>query len=153
MAKMRETDISNFEKLGIKQTGTKNALIYMPFYLACYQSESKKRYVLFPPSIVNSVSLFAKIKGALGKTKVKQLLVPRFKAITPFLNELLKLIEQDAVFGRDISEAGEKAGMLKTDLMREKIKSGLERLKQEGWFSEKEYEAFAEPFSKARAQP
>ena len=153
MAKMRETDISNFEKLGIKQTRTKNALIHMPFYLACYQSESKKRYALFPPSIVNSVSFLAKIKGALGKAKVKQLLVPRFKAIAPFLQGLLTLIGQDAVFEREISEAGEKADMLKSDLMREKIKSGLEKLKMEGWFSEKEYESFAEPFSKARAQP
>jgi len=153
MAKMRETDISNFEKLGIKQTRTKNALIHMPFYLACYQSESKKRYALFPPSIVNSVSFLAKIKGALGKAKVKQLLVPRFKAIAPFLQGLLTLIGQDAVFEREISEAGEKADMLKSDLMREKIKSGLEKLKTEGWFSEKEYESFAEPFSKARAQP
>jgi hypothetical protein len=148
MAKMRETEISNFENLGIKQTQVKSALIYIPFYLACYQSESKKRYALFPPSIVNSVSFLAKIKGALGKTKVKQLLVPRFKTITPFLQGLLTLIGQDAVFDREISEAGEKADMLKTDLMREKIKNGLEKLKVEGWFSEKEYEAFAEPFSK-----
>jgi hypothetical protein len=153
MAKIREMDISNFERLGIKQTRTKNALIYIPFYLACYQSESKKRYALFPPSIVNSVSFLAKIKGALGKAKVKQLLVPRFKTITPFLHGLLLVIERDAVFERDISEAGEKADMLEADLMREKIKSGLERLKEEGWFSEKEYEAFAEPFSKTRAQP
>ncbi|MDI6806134.1 MAG: hypothetical protein QMD20_05690, partial [Candidatus Bathyarchaeia archaeon] len=35
MAKMRETDLSNFEMLGIKQTRVKNALIYIPFYLAC----------------------------------------------------------------------------------------------------------------------
>jgi hypothetical protein len=147
-AKMRETDISNFEKLGIKPTRTKNALIYLPFYLACYQSESKKRYALFPPSIVNSVSFLAKIKGAFGKAKVKQLLVPRFKTIAPFLQGLLTLIGQDAVFEREISEAGEKADMLKMDLTREKIKNGLEKLKAEGWFSEKEYEAFAEPFSK-----
>jgi DNA repair exonuclease SbcCD ATPase subunit len=148
IAKMRETDISNFEKLGIKQTRTKNALIYIPFYLACYQSESKKRYVLFPPFIVNSVSFLAKIKGAFGKAKVKQLLAPRFKIITSFLQGLLTLIGQYAVFEREINEAGEKADMLKTDLMREKIKNGLEKLKAEGWFSEKEYEAFAEPFSK-----
>ncbi|MGQ9506788.1 MAG: hypothetical protein ACUVTB_02875 [Candidatus Bathycorpusculaceae bacterium] len=141
-AKMRETEISNFEKLGIKQTKTKNALIYMPFYLACYQSESKKRYALFPPSIVNSVSFLAKIKGALGKAKVKQLLVPRFKTITPFLHGLLSLIERDVVFEREISEAGEKADILKTNAKREKIKDGLEKLKVEGWFSEKEYESF-----------
>ncbi|MEM3622881.1 MAG: hypothetical protein QXR76_03805 [Candidatus Bathyarchaeia archaeon] len=153
MAKMRETDISNFEKLGIRQTQVKNALVYMSFYLACYQSESKKRYALFPPSIANSVGFAAKIKGALGKAKVKQLFVPRFKAITPFLQGLLTLIGQDAVFEREVSEAGEKADILKTDSMREKIKSGLEKLKAEGWFSEKEYEAFAEPFLKTRAQP
>ncbi|MDH7477885.1 MAG: hypothetical protein QHH17_05840, partial [Candidatus Bathyarchaeota archaeon] len=153
MAKMREVEISNFEKLGIKQTRVKSALIFIPFYLACYQSESKKRYVLFPPSMVNSVSFLAKIKGALGKTKVKQLLVPRFKAISPFLQQLPTLIGQDAVFEREINEAGEKADILKTNAMREKIKSGLEKLKAEGWFSEKEYEAFAETFSKTRVQP
>ncbi|MEM3759505.1 MAG: hypothetical protein QXZ02_00155 [Candidatus Bathyarchaeia archaeon] len=153
MAKIRETDISNFEKLGIRQTQVKNALVYMSFYLACYQSESKKRYALFPPSIANSVGFAAKIKGALGKAKVKQLFVPRFKAITLFLQGLLTLIGQDAVFEREVSEAGEKADILKTDSMREKIKSGLEKLKAEGWFSEKEYEAFAEPFLKTRAQP
>ena len=153
MAKMRETEISNFENLGIKQTRVKSALIYIPFYLACYQSESKKRYALFPPSMVNSVSFLAKIKGALGKAKVKQLLVPRFKAITLFLQELPRLIERDAVFEREISEAGEKADMLKTEFIREKIKSGLEKLKAEGWFSEKEYDAFAETFSKTRVQP
>ncbi|MGQ9744267.1 MAG: hypothetical protein ACUVQW_06610 [Candidatus Bathycorpusculaceae bacterium] len=153
LTKMRETDISEFEKLGIKQKREKSTLIYIPFYMACHQSESKKRYALFPPSIVNSVSLLAKIKGALGKAKIRHFLVPRFKTITPFLQGILTLIERDAVFGREISEAGEKADILKTDLMREKIKSGLERLKEEGWFSEKEYEAFAEPFTKTRAQP
>ncbi|MEM3696916.1 MAG: hypothetical protein QXQ94_05345 [Candidatus Bathyarchaeia archaeon] len=153
MAKMREMEISNFETLGIRQTRVKSALIYIPFYVACYQFESKKRYVLFPPSIVNSVSFLAKIKGALGKTKVKQLLVPRFKAISSFLQQLPSLIGQDAVFEREISEAGEKADILKTNGMREKIKGGIEKLKAEGWFSEKEYEAFAEPFSKAPTQP
>jgi len=151
MAKMREAKLAEFEKLGIEQKQKKNALIYMPFYLVCYQSQSKRRYVPFSPSIANSISLLAKLKGALGKAKVKQLLVPRFKTLTTFLNKFPALIERDAVFEREISEASDKADMLKTNAIREQVGNGLKRLKEEGWLSEKEYEAFAETYSKTHA--
>ena len=148
MAKMREAKLAEFEKLGIEQKQKKNVLIYMPFYLVCYQSQSKRRYVPFSPSIANSISLLAKLKGALGRAKVKQLLVPRFRAITVFLNKFPALIERDAVFEREINEASDKADMLKINSMREQIGNGLKRLKEEGWLSEKEYEAFAETYAK-----
>jgi len=151
MAKMREAKLAEFEKLGIEQKQKKNILIYMPFYLVCYQSQSKRRYVPFSPSIANSISLLAKLKGALGKAKVKQLLVPRFKTTTTFLNKFPALIERDAVFEREISEASDKADMLKTNAIREQIGNGLKRLKEEGWLSEKEYEAFAKAYSKSHA--
>ncbi len=151
MAKTREAKLAEFEKLGIEQKQKKNVLIYIPFYLACYQSQSKRRYVSFSPSIANSISLLAKLKGALGKAKVKQLLVPRFKTITTFLNKFPALVERDAVFEREINETGEKADMLKTNAIREQIGNGLKRLKEEGWFSEKEYEAFAKAYSKTYA--
>jgi hypothetical protein len=151
MAKMREAKLAEFEKLGIEQKQKKNVLIYMPFYLVCYKSQSKRRYVPFPPSVANSISLLAKLKGALGKAKVKQLLVPRFKTITAFLNNFPALIERDAVFEREISETSDKADMLKTNSMHEQIVNGLKRLKNEGWLSEKEYEAFAKVYSKTYA--
>jgi len=148
MAKLREANLAEFEKLGIAQKQKKNVLIYMPFYLVCYKSESKRRYVLFPPSVANSVSLLTKLKGALGKAKVKQLLVPRFKAITSLLYKFPALIERDAVFEREINEAGNKANILKMKNMLEQVRNGLRQLKEEGWLSEKEYEAFAETCSK-----
>ena len=151
MAKMREAKLAEFEKLGIEQKQKKNALIYMPFYLVCYQSQSKRRYVPFPPSVANSISLLAKLKGALGRAKVKQLIVPRFKTLTTFLNKFPALIERDAVFEREINEASDKADMLKINSMREQIGNGLKRLKEEGWLSEKEYEAFTETYAKAYA--
>jgi DNA repair exonuclease SbcCD ATPase subunit len=140
MAKLREADIANFEKLGVKRKSTTSFLIYISFYLACYQAELKKRYVLFPPSLANSISFLTKLKGALGKTKIKQLLVPRFKAVTWLLNKVPMLIEQSAVFEREISESGDKASMLKFGSVREQIRSGLKQIKDEGWLSEKEYE-------------
>jgi len=151
MAKMREAKLAEFEKLGIEQKQRKNVLIYMPFYLVRYQSQSKKRYVQFPPSVANSISLLAKLKGALGKAKVKQFLVPRFRAITVFLNKFPALIERDAVFEREINETSDKADMLKINSMHEQIGNGLKRLKEEGWLSEKEYEAFAKAYPKTYA--
>jgi len=148
MAKLREANLAGFEKLGFKQKQTENVLIYMQFYLVCYQSESRKRYLLFPPSAANSISLLTKLKGALGKAKIKQLLVPRFKTISAHLNRLPMLIERNPVSEREINEAGYKADLLRMSSMQGQIKSGLERLREEGWLSEKEYEAFAETYSK-----
>jgi DNA repair exonuclease SbcCD ATPase subunit len=142
LAKMRETNLAAFEKLGIQQKWARNTLVYMPFYLVCYQSESKRRYVLFPPSIANSISFSAKLKGALGKARVKQLLVPRFNAITSFLNKLPTFIERNAVFERELNEVGNEASLLKTNSMREQIGNGLKKLREEGWLSEKEYVIF-----------
>jgi hypothetical protein len=142
IVKLREANLASFEKLGIPQKHKTVTLIYMPFFLACYRAEQKKRYVLFSPSVANSIGFTTKLKGALGRAKVKQLLVPRFRAITSFLNKFPALIEQNAAFEREVYEAGDKADMLKASSLPEQIKSGLERLKEEGWFSEKEYEAF-----------
>jgi hypothetical protein len=104
--------------------------------------------VLYSPSAANSIGFITKLKGALGKARVKQLLVPRFKAITTFLNRFPALIERDAALEREINETGDKVDMLKTNAIREQIGNGLKSLKEEGWLSEKEYEAFAETYSK-----
>jgi len=142
LAKMREASVAEFDKLGIKKKGTKNALVYMPFYMACYQSDSGKRYVPFPPSFANSVSFSVKFKGALGKVKIKHLLQPRSKKMVSLLNKFPALMEQNAVFKREMDEACVKANILRTESMLESVRIGLERLKEEGWFSDKEYEAF-----------
>ncbi len=144
LAKLREKSIDEFDKLGVPQKRRKRVLIYLPFYLACYQSESGKRYVYFPPSIVSNVSFSVKFKGALGKIKIKQLLQPRSKKIVSLLNNFPLLMEQNAVFNREMSEACAKANLTQTKESRESIKEGLEMLKEEGWFSEKEYESFSQ---------
>jgi hypothetical protein len=151
IVKLREANLTNLEKLGIPQKHKTVTLIYMPVYLACYKAEQKKRYVLFSPSVANSIGFTTKLKGALGRAKVKQLLVPRFRAITSFLNKFPALIERNAAFEREVYEAGDKADISKASSVREQIKSGLERLKEEGWFSEKEYRAFTEAYSKTYA--
>lgn len=142
-AKLRESDFGELEKLGLRQKQMKFSLICLPFYLICYQSESKKRYETFPPSIVNSVSFSVRLKGALGSPKIKKVLSPRFKNISSFLKGFQLMIEQDALLERELDEAGMKTNMLETSI-REQIRNGLRSLKGEGWLSENEYEAFSQ---------
>jgi len=142
MIRSCEADLANFEKLGVQKKHEGQALVYMPFYLVCYRTEEKKRYVIFAPSVANSIGFRTKFKGALGKAKVKQLLVPRFKAVTSLLEKFPILLEGNAAFEKEIREVGDKFDMLKSTTERNKIKSGLERVKEEGWLSEKEYEVF-----------
>jgi DNA repair exonuclease SbcCD ATPase subunit len=141
-AKMRETDLAGLEKLGISQRFKNNMLAYVPFYLACYQSESKRRYFLFPPSVASTVGLATKLKGALGRAKIKDFLNPRFRNLTQLLYQFPTLLEQNAVLEREIVENGTRVDLLKSKAALESVKSGLDQLKMEGWFSEKEYEAF-----------
>ena len=144
--KLREIGIENFEKLGIKQDSelSDGVLFYIPFYTVLFNMESKKRYRFYPPSKANNVSLSAKLKGALGRAKIKQLLVPRFDAISSFMDTLQVLVQQNTVFETEMREMGEKANILSMASMPERIRKGLEHLKGEGWISEKEHQILAE---------
>lgn len=142
--KLREADLANITKLGIQPKHKSLSLVYVPFCMVCYEAEMKKRYVVFPPSTVNSVGFAVKLKGALGRAKIKQLLTPRFKAITSLLEGLPALMEKDVALAREIHEFGEKANMLSEGSKRKPLEEGLKKLKEEGWLSEKEFEAFSQ---------
>jgi hypothetical protein len=143
LAKLRETTLDQLSKLGIKQKRDKYTLVHMPFYVVCYRVNSKKHYDVFPPSIANSMSLSVRVR-ALGRAKIKQLLVQRSKAITSRINKFPTIIEQNAVFEREINEAGAKANILQIENLRESVRNGLEKLREEGWLSEEEHNTFSQ---------
>ncbi|MEM3596911.1 MAG: hypothetical protein QXJ53_02100 [Candidatus Bathyarchaeia archaeon] len=142
--KLRMANLNEIENLGMEQKQRTMTLVYVPFYMACYQFELKNRYVIFPPSFANSIGLTAKIKGALGMAKIKQLLTPRFDALAQFLGKLPAVIEQNAAFEREVFEEGGKLNILRRSTIREKIVATLKQFKDEGWFSEKEFEGFSQ---------
>jgi hypothetical protein len=141
--KLREASIENFAKLGLKkETELRDVvLFYVPFYVICYQVESKKRYLILPPSEANSIGLSTKLKSALGKAKIRQLLVPRFEVITSLMDTILVLAQQNAVFETEIREESKRTNILDSDSMRESIREGLEYIRNEGWISEKEQQS------------
>jgi hypothetical protein len=138
--KLREKNIENFAKLGVKRDPELAgiALFYVPFYIACYEVDSKKRYLILPPSEANNYGLSAKLKSALGKAKIKQLLVYRFELITSLMDTLQVLVQQNAVFETEIREMGETKNIITSKSMRESIQKGLGYIRKEGWLSDKE---------------
>jgi hypothetical protein len=116
----------------------------VPFIVICHQAEQKKRYSIIPPSVVNAIGLTTKIKGVLGRAKIKELLDPRFKTITSLMETIQILTEQDALFETEIKELGAKNNILSQSGATDEIKKGLAHLKSEGWLSEKEHDAIRE---------
>ena len=131
LAKLREVTLDQFSKLGIKQKRSKYTLVHMPFYVVCYRVNSKKQYNVFPPSVTNSMSLSVRVK-TLHRAKVKRLLAQRSKSIASIIAKFPTIMEQDAVFQREIDEAGEEANTLQSENLRESVRNGLEKLKEEG---------------------
>jgi hypothetical protein len=115
----------------------------VPFYLIGFQSETRKRYLHYPPSHANSVKLFVKLKGALGMARIKQLFSPRSVALANFLNRVPSMLEENAVLERETREAAVENSILGSQVRKEMIRHGLNRLKEEGWLSEKEYASFS----------
>ena len=138
--KLRETSIENVAKLGIQRDLELKgvSLFYVPFYVACYEANSKKRYLFIQPSQANSFGLSTKLKSALGKAKIKQLLIPRFELTTSLMDTLQVLTHQNAVFEAEMREMGEETNILNERLTRESIQKGLAYVQKEGWISEKE---------------
>jgi hypothetical protein len=148
-AKLLEANIAQFAKLGIKKEfGPYESLMYyMPFYVVCYQRESNKRYMIIPPSVVNTVGILMKLKGALGMSKIKRLLTPRFKTFAWLLDSINALALQNGIFETELNELGAKNNMLVDSEVRKEIKAGLSCLKSEGWLSDKEFDIIEQRIS------
>ena len=137
--KMRESVQANFEVLGFRDQGIKSpALFYVPFYVVCYEMGLTRRYIMFGPSTISSFDFSAKLKGALGMSKTKELFVPRFKAITSIIAKVEELTKQNSRFESQLYDLIQRNNLLKSSIFKENVTKGLILLKHEGWLSDKE---------------
>ncbi len=148
--KLGEAINAMFEMLGIKDQQLKSpALFYVPFYVACYQAGLTKRYIFLPPSMTSPVSFATKLKSAFGMSKIKELLIPRFKEITALIDKVQVLDKQDSLLDDEIRDLGEKNNLLNRESVRDNIAKGLVYLEHEGWLSEREYQALSSSLAHA----
>ena len=143
LTKIGEAAISQFEKLGIRQEQTGSLLLYMPFYLICYQSGPNKRCTFLAPSFASSSGISVRLRS-LGKTRITQLFQPRSQKIISVLNRFLLLLEENIAFSHEISEAGSKANLLESKDKVELIRKGLSQLRTDDWLSGTEFESFSQ---------
>ena len=142
--KLREAIKANFELLGIKDQGLKSpALFYVTFFVACYEMGHSRRYLIIPPSTITNVDFSAKLKGALGMSKIKNLLVPRFKAITALIEGVQVLTKQNTVFEGQLNVLSQRNNLLNNSLFLENAKKGLVYLRHEGWLSDREHQVLS----------
>jgi len=141
--KLREADISRFEKLSMKPYSEEldKALVYVPFYVVCYDSGRNKRFLILPPSSIGTIDISTRLKGALGRARIKGFLVPRFKGITSLADTIQAQIQENSIFETELKEIGAKNNILALSSLHALIEKGLLSLKNQGWLSDKDYGA------------
>jgi hypothetical protein len=97
--KLGEVINASFDYLGATDAQIERLiLVYVPFYVACYVYDSTRRYLCLPPSTVNPLDFSSKLKGALGLSKTKNLLAPRFKTIAALIDNVEAFARQSVPF-------------------------------------------------------
>jgi hypothetical protein len=139
--KIGEAVNAKFAMLGSVDPQLKSpALFYVPFYAAFYQAGLSNRFIFLSPSMANEEGFGSKLKGAFGRSKIKQLLIPRFKAISGVIDNMQVLSKQNSLLASQIRSLGEKNNLLNSPIARSNIAEGLLRLRSKGWLSDKEYQ-------------
>ena len=139
-----KNNLTSMKLLGIKlDTELKyNAIMYVPFYITAYRKPDlkDKRYFIFSPSLANSLGFSSKLKGFLGRAKIKDIFNERFEAVSALGEKLQMMIVSSAAntnFEAQLEELAQKNNLLN---MKTQLKNGLLLLKEEGWLSEAEHQ-------------
>jgi hypothetical protein len=113
-------------------------LVYVPFYLICYQSNGYNRFVIVAPSVFGRIDFSTKFLGVFGVTKIRETLTPRFQSISTFIGNLQELIKSDLEFVNQLTVFANSHNLLLNPVFRRQAQEGLVQLKIEGWLSEKD---------------
>ncbi|MGA3110976.1 MAG: hypothetical protein ABSE15_02975 [Candidatus Bathyarchaeia archaeon] len=143
--KLGESVNGKFAMLGIVDLQLKSpALFYVPFYVGYYQAGLSRRFIFLPPSIASKEGFTSKIKGVFGRSRIRQFLIPRFKAISGLIDNVEILAKQDPFLNSQIKSLGEKYNLITSRMARGNIAEGLLRLRNQGWLSDKEYQILSD---------
>jgi len=144
MIKRKRVAREQLDLIAVHVQRRKLGLAYVPFYLASFQAGERRRYMVYPPTVVGSMKKVTKFKSMLGASKMKSLSQQRSKAVTSVLNQLTVAIERDPVFKREIHDFGVRANILQALESRERIARGLEGLRNEEWLSSTEVQTLSD---------
>ena len=137
--KLREEVNNVFAEYVLPQEQLKDAvLIYVQFYVICYQSSLAKRYLCISPSTVGAFDFSAKLRDALGRSKTLEMLIPRYQSMTALTAKAKVLTQDNPLFESQLFELGNQNNLLKNTAFIQAAQAGLALLQQAGWLSERE---------------
>ncbi len=137
--KLREDNKAMFEGLGIQSVDLKGpALFYVPFYVAGYETGLTRRYYMLPPSTIAALDFSAKLKGAFGLSKIRELFVPRYKSISSLISNVQVLTRQNSMFESQMYNLCYRNNLLNNSLFMENVQKGLVYLNHLGRLSDKD---------------
>ena len=142
LVKLKETDIAQFDKLGIKSFSENldKALVYVPFYVISYGKRTRDRYLIVPPCSMSAINMSTKLKAVLGRARIRSFLTPRFKELTSLAENIHTQSQENSIFAAEIKQLGAINNILLMAWTRDEIAKGLMDLKNQGWLNEKEYD-------------
>lgn len=122
------------------------SFLYLPIYVAQFQTDSKTRYLVCPPMIIREEKKAAdKLKGLFGGVTLP--LEPRTKRFDKiFKNKIEKSIAEDTTLQREISEKCVQCNILVQSGTKEKCMKALQELKESGWIKDKHYHELSSAF-------
>ena len=122
------------------------SFLYLPIYVAQFQSDSKTRHYVCPPMVIREEKRTTdKLKGFLGGVTLP--LEPRTKQFDKiFRNRIEKSIAEDNTLQREISEKCVQFNVLLQSRTKEEYLKTLKELKESGWIKEKHYSELSSAF-------
>jgi hypothetical protein len=91
--------------------------------------------------MVGSIDISTKLKGALGRARIKSFLVPRFKEISSLAGFIKEESGKNSTFEMELKDLGARNNILAMKSTQDEIEKGLLNLKDQGWLSDKDYGA------------
>ncbi|MCL2477511.1 hypothetical protein [Candidatus Bathycorpusculum sp.] len=130
-----------FEGLGFSDPALRApSVVYVPFYVVRYKTDLAIRYLFIAPSIIQKADFSSKLKGALGMSKTRDLLAPRFNSVANFIKQAQEYTQKNSAFEKQFWGLAEKNNLLKNSTFQTNIKNGLSMLQEEGHLSQREIE-------------
>lgn len=140
MVEAKEDALNEIDSMGVEEKRKNPELVYIPLYFVCYKTDSGKRYVVYPPSLIGAMGIKTKLRSVFGSRKMKSFLHSRSQAIADLLDRLIDLTEGNPLFEKEITAAANNANILGSKELQLGVKKGLTELRDERWISENEFD-------------
>jgi len=146
----RNHALKELREMGYPLYKRKVTLAYMPFFLVCYGRELMKRYVMFPPSVANTMNSVSKIKSALRPYPIRSMLQEYSLPIANLLKEFIGAMQQNSMLENKILKMCMKSNLLRRKTFLKDIEKGFKELSKEEWLSREELQTLTSRLKEAQ---